>query len=280
MKKKKFIAFGSSFVNIFQSLKSENFRIEKFKGAMIKGLLDKNENYERIVNILKNNYYNYAFFNFGDPDCSFYFFKKKYIDNIDQKIIDKSILDNAKKYVKMISEFPNIENKYILNVGPPAILNHNDFKKSLVTYGVFNKDQLKLLDKKDIEYKSRYDRYVNFNKVLQKECKKYNINFCNIFDILLNNKKYIDTRFRLITAKFNVHFNFENVLMVYINTCLSFLKDKKIYLSYDDIKKRIIKSHNDYINYLSLRHKNLNKNSYFYKIDFKDMEKFINKKIL
>lgn len=279
MKKKNFIAFGSSFVNIFYSLKSDNFQIKQFPGAMIKGLLDKNKNYEKIVNILENNYYNYAFFIFGTPDCDFYFFKKKYVDNIEPKIIEKSILDNAKKYVKMVSEFPNIENRYILNVGPPAVLNYNDFKKALLHYTVLNQEQIKLVDKKDIEYKSRYNRFVNFNKVLQIECKKYNINFCNIFDILLNDKKYIDKIFRLDTAKFNVHLNFENVLIVYINTCLSFLKDKKIYLSYDIVKKKIMKAHNNYINYLSERY-NLNENSYFYKLNFDNIEKFINKKLL
>lgn len=276
---KQFIVFGTSFVNIFYSLISDNFQIKKFPGAMIKGLLNKNENYKIIINILKNNYYNYAFFIFGTPDCNFYFFKKKYVDKVNDNIIEKTILNNAKKYVQMVSKFNNIENKYILNIGPPAILNYNDFKKSLLHYNVLNEDQIKLLDKKDIEYKSRYNRFVNFNKILEIECKKYNINFCNIFDLLLNNKKYIDKKFRLSTVKFNVHFNFENVLIIYINTCLSFLKDKKIFLSYDKLKKKILKSHINYIKYLNSRY-NLNEKQNFYKLNFIKIEKFINKKIL
>ena len=37
----KIIAFGSSFVNVFFPLKNKNFKIVKYRGATVKGLVDK-----------------------------------------------------------------------------------------------------------------------------------------------------------------------------------------------------------------------------------------------
>jgi hypothetical protein len=68
---KKIIMFGTSFVNTFISLKNNFFSIIKFKGAMIKGLVNKNKNYNDIVNILDIKKYHYGMFVFGDPDCLF-----------------------------------------------------------------------------------------------------------------------------------------------------------------------------------------------------------------
>ena len=82
----KIIVFGSSYVNTFITLKSSNFKIMKFKGAMIKGLINKNENYQKMVEELKYNSYDYAIFMFGDPDCNFYYFKKKYVDNLERRV--------------------------------------------------------------------------------------------------------------------------------------------------------------------------------------------------
>ena len=42
------IVFGSSFANIFVPLVSNNLEITKLKGATIKGILNKNKNYDII----------------------------------------------------------------------------------------------------------------------------------------------------------------------------------------------------------------------------------------
>ena len=71
---KKFIAFGDSFINIFSTFSTMNthtFKICKYKAATMKGLLNKNENYTKILNTLKSNTYDYVFFGFGKVDFFF-----------------------------------------------------------------------------------------------------------------------------------------------------------------------------------------------------------------
>jgi hypothetical protein len=117
----KIIAFGDSFVNIFYALKSNDFEIVKCKGALIQGLVKHNENYENIVKVLSKNKYDYGFFVFGNVDMNFYYFKKRYIDNVPENEIINTILTNAEKYVKLIQSLKNIKNKYIINVFPSTI---------------------------------------------------------------------------------------------------------------------------------------------------------------
>jgi len=219
------IVFGSSFSNIFISLESDKLKIMKFKGAMIKGLLDKNENYHIINETLKNNKYDNGIFVFGNPDCNFYFFKKKYIDNVDDIIIEKNILLNAAQYVKYVSNLKNITNKYICSVFPSNIISGDNFRKSIYTYGVLDEETSNIIIKKELKYSNRLYRVNNFNNVLEKECEKYNITFCNITKYLLNSKNKLSKIFRYPLNPYNVHLCFESVLIVYINKCFNFLID-------------------------------------------------------
>ena len=234
----KTIVFGSSFSNIFIPLESDKLKIMKFKGAMIKGLLDKNENYHIINETLKNNKYDNGIFMFGNPDCNFYFFYKKYIDNVDDKIIEKNILLNAAQYVEYVSNLKNITNKYICSVFPSNIISADNFRKSIYTYGVLDEETTKIIPKKKLKYSNRLYRVNKFNNVLEKECKKYNIVFCNITKYLLNSKNKLHKLYRYPLNPLNplnIHCCFESVLIVYINKCFRFLIDnyKKVV---EDIK--------------------------------------------
>ena len=54
-----------SFINMFStflSLKTHLFKINKYKGATMKGIINKNENYEDIIKKLNNEDFDYAFF--------------------------------------------------------------------------------------------------------------------------------------------------------------------------------------------------------------------------
>jgi predicted RNA-binding protein YlxR (DUF448 family) len=259
---KKIIMFGTSFVNTFISLKSNFFSIIKFKGAMIKGLVNKNKNYNDIINILDTKKYHYGMFVFGDPDCLFYYYKKKYINNVNENIIEDSFYKNVEEYVKLVSKFKNIENKYILGVSPPTVIKDEDFRKSLHIYGILTEEESKKVSKKDLKYNFRLNRFIQFNKTLEESCIKYNVNFCNIFDYLLDKKYRINNVFKLKFNPYNIHYNFEAVLIVYLNSCLSFLCDKKILFSYEDIIKKIKETSENYlkgvfkVNSLEKDHKN------------------------
>lgn len=278
---KKIIIFGTSFVNTFLSIKYKNFTIVKYKGAMIKGLIDKNDNYKSMINILDKNLYNYGLFMFGDPDCIFYYYKKKYVDNCDENNIEKVFYKNVEKYVKLVSELKNIDNKYILGVSPPTVIDDEDYRKALTIYGTLTEDQANKITKKDLEYNFRFNRFVKFNKILEESCKKYNINFCNIFNKLLDNNQKIDKLFRLKFNPYNVHYNLEAVLIVYLNSCLSFLADKNILFAYKDIINKIkLESENYYKQLFKIN--SLDNNFNDYKLDIKKIENFakrINKKL-
>jgi hypothetical protein len=247
---KKIIMFGTSFVNTFICLKNENFSIIKFRGAMIKGLVNKNKNYNDIVNTLDKKKYHYGIFAFGDPDCLFYYYKKKYINNVSENIIENSFYKNVEEYVRLVSEFKNIDNKYILGVSPPTVTKDEDFRKTLHIYGILTEEETKKISKKDLKYNFRLNRFIQFNKILEKSCIKYNVTFCNIFDYLLDKRSRINKIFKLKFNPYNIHYNFEAVLIIYLNSCLSFLCDKKILFSYEDIIKKIKKTSENYLKQL------------------------------
>jgi hypothetical protein len=277
----KFIAFGDSFVNIFLPLKDKNFEIVKFKGALIKGLIDNNENYKKIQERLKNRVFDYAFFIFGNVDLNFYFYKKKYVDGVSNNIIINTILSNTEKYVKLIKELPNIKNKYIINVFPSAITDKN-FKYVIVKYGIIPLEKKEDVNNNNIKYKNRNMNIIKFNNLLEKYCNEYNINFCNICSLITNNRNYLDKIFRL-NNPYNIHFNNEYILVVLLYSCLRFLCNKKILYSYEEIIEKIKKCSDNYIARVSERdqheHTKFNINlieSYILKKS-KNIQKFINK---
>ena len=269
------IVFGSSFSKLFFPLDSDKLKIMTFNGAMIKGLLNKNENYHIINETLKNNKYDNGIFIFGDPDCIFYFFKKKYTDNIDDKIILKNIMLHAAKYVEYVSNLKNITNKYICSTFPPNIISADNFKNSMYyIYKAFDKETCNRFLKKDLKYSNRLQIVLDFNDVLEKECKKYNIKFCNITKYLLNSKNKLRKSFRHPLNLLNVHLNYDAILIVYINKCFRFIIDnyKK---SIEDIK---IKNYNymyQKINGIEKNEKIIVKPKYLINVD--KIEKIIRK---
>jgi hypothetical protein len=267
----KIIAFGSSFIHTFISLKSNNFEIVKFKGALIKGLVDKNKNYIEIVNKLHNNKYDYAFFMFGTADCNFYYYRKKYIDNENGNEIIKNMYKACKQYVKLIHELPNVKNKYIFGVSPPTLIKDSDFLGSLKVYGVLSDEEILKVSKNEIKYDFRLKFFLNFNSILEKESKKYkDITFCNTFDLLVNKKNKLEKIFRLPHNKYNIHYNFEAVLIVLLNTVLKNLCNGIILDKYEKLKEKIKQSYDDYI---------IQKIDGDYKLNLSVIEKYINKKI-
>jgi len=267
----KIIAFGDSFVNIFQSLKGNKFKIIKFKGALIQGLVNKNENYYNMKKILKGNNYDYAFFVFGNVDLNFYFYKKKYIDGVSEDIIIDTILNNAEKYVRLINTLSNIKNKYILNVFPSTISDKN-FKYVLGKYFILPENKLNNVENENIKYKNRNMYMIKFNNLLEKYCNIYNVNYCNIYNEITNSKKYLDKIFKLNHNPYNIHFNNEYILIVFLHYCLSFLSNKKILYSYKDITIRAKKCSDNYIDRLSERDKKK-----YPRFDINEIETYINK---
>jgi hypothetical protein len=245
----KFVAFGDSFVNIFYALKSIDFEIIKFKGALIQGLVKYNDNYKKMIKILHKKKYDYGFFVFGNVDLNFYFFKKKYIDNVPENEIVNTILTNAKKYIELIKNLKNIKNKYVINVFPSTISDKN-YKFLLKKYGVILEDKINNINNKNIIYTKRNGLVMDFNALLDKYSKLYNINFCNVYNLIVDSKYHLNKIFKLQHTELNIHFNNEYVLMVFIHTCLSFLSKY-----YDNIELLIKKTSDEYIDRLVLRNK-------------------------
>jgi hypothetical protein len=262
----KFVAFGDSFINLFSSLKNNEFRIYKFKGAPIKGLINKNENYKTIKRITEKIKIKYGFFGFGQVDFFFYIYKKKYLDNNINILND--IYNNCEEYVKLISELSNIENKYILGIYPNHIKNEN-YKKFLTIYNIFNQENINLISDDDIEYNIRNLRIKEYNLLLEKYCKKYNINFCNIYDNLVDNNGKVHEILLLKHNPFNIHINYEILLFIYLKKCLKFLLK---YYRLQDIYNIAEKNNNNYIKNI------LKKSNTFNKLNFKQMK--FNKKII
>jgi hypothetical protein len=254
----KCVCFGDSFVNIFLSLSSKNFTIKKFKGSTIQGLVSKNENYNSIVNFLKNDTYDYGFFVFGNVDLNFYFYYKKYIQHIDDNKVNEIIYNNAEEYVKFVYSLKNIKKKYIINVFPSTI-STSHFYNALQIYGIIPKDDLIKISLEDLLIYNRNTRIDKFNSLLNINCNKKNINFCNVYKFMttpINKSLYII--FKLQNPN-NIHINFEYVLILLLNTCLSFLPEK-LGFTYNNLINLIIKENKKYINRIQQRDKIVSSN--------------------
>ena len=226
----KIIAFGDSFINTFSSLSNQNFKIKKFKGATMKGIINKSENYKEILKILEKTEYDYGIFGLGQVDFFFYYYHKKYIDK-DLDILSK-IYKNAKVYVSIIANLENIKKKIILGILPSHITNEN-YRRFLVGYGIFTNENINLITDIDIDYIGRNSRIIHYNKLLRKHCKKNNVYFCNAYKYIINANGYVNEIILLKHNEINIHVNYEILLLVYLTKCLKFL------LQYYDINNII-----------------------------------------
>lgn len=261
----KFVAFGDSFVNIFLSLKNDNFDVIKYKGAPIKGLINKNEHYENMVSVLNKKYYDIGFFVFGQVDWTFYYYYKKYYQKE-----DVNIYEFAERYVKMISELPNIKEKYILNVQPSSIRTNNYIDMLKIYRTNKNIDYIDAIPKKDILLKKRQSRLIKFNKLLKYYCNKYNVHFVDAFDKMINKENYhINKIFLLKYSPKNIHINFERTLLTYIKCCIQFITK---YYDIDKLLQKMEKSYNQYMKHKLKKHGLMDQYNK-YKFDAKDVYK-------
>jgi len=254
---KDIISFGDSFVNIFYPL-NDNIRIIKYKGATIKGLINRNDNYQDILDKLRTRY-KYGFFVFGQVDFFFYYYYKKYL--MKEKNILKSMYDNAINYIKLIKDLPNIENKYVFGILPRQIKTNN-YKKILTGYGIFTEENINLVKNYNlIKHNKRIQKY---NSLLEKYCNQYNITFCNIFDYITTNLKI--NKLFCLSNDLNIHLNFEYLLVIYVKYKLQFL------LQYHDMNELIKLCKNSYNSYLESKTHKVEKKHFF---SSKKIKKFI-----
>ncbi len=274
---KKSIAFGSSFVQIFFPIESNHFTIVKYKGGMLKGILDKNENYYDMLSRFKKEKYENAFFVLGNPDCNFYYIKKKYIDGEDEKEILNTLYKNVQRYVLFVKNIKNVKRKIIINVAPP-IQDDKNYMESIKTYGVItNNNLLKKIKKSDLSHKFRLEIRLIFNSLLKINCEKYGIEFCDTTPYLLDKNGKLENLFKLQHNPVNVHYSFEHVFLVYILTCLSDLVKNEKELK--NILKKTEKMHEEYIhNHLSKKHKNINFSNHKFRLHFDEVKKMVEEK--
>ena len=120
----------------------------------------------------------------------------------------------------------------------------------LTKYGIIPEDKITNVINENIKYTKRNNLLMEFNNLLDKYSKLNNINFCNIYNLIVDKKNHLNKIFKLQHSSLNIHFNNEYILMVFISTCLSFLSKY-----YDDIVQQIKKTSDDYVDGLVERNK-------------------------
>lgn len=246
----KSIFYGDSNVYIFKYLEKYGTRIVKFRGGPIKGIVNKNENYERIVREVDKFSPENIFLIFGVVDLNFYYYFKKY--GQDNKM---NVYDDIKKYVieyvKIVSEL-NVKNKYILGVLPSQIRDKY-FKITLKGYGILTQEQIEKIPESDLTMYSRNKRIEEINNIMEEECKKYNINFCSIYKYTTRNYKMRKIFTLGAYSRINIHHRYEYLFLIFVNTCLKFLiKDK----DYNRIVSDLQKEFNEYVKVRIYNNKN------------------------
>jgi len=246
------IFFGDSNVQIFEYFKKFGARVIKFSGAPIKGLVNKNDNYAKIVDTIARNKPTDIVMIFGIVDINFYYYMKKYKEN--NSDVFENIKSYVKDYVKIVSEL-NVKNKYIIGI-LPSVIKNKYFRDSLENYIKLPSEIAKSIPDEDIRMVGRNQRTEIINDILAVECKKYNINFCNIFPYVTKNYKMLSLFSLGEYGKYNIHHKYEYMLIVMISTCLKFLVDHiDVSTMIDDLKSEFNKYIKNRIYSKSSRHR-------------------------
>jgi hypothetical protein len=231
---------GDSNVYIFDYFRKYGAKIIKFKGAPMKGIVNKNDNYQALINNINRFKTTDLFLVFGVVDLNFYYYFKKYKEKKSNIFEDMKIY--AKEYVKVVSEL-NVKNKTIIGILPSPIKDKY-FRESLKIYGILSEDIANTIPEEDLLMVNRNKRIENINNILEEECKKYNVNFCNIFPVITKEYELIKLFSLGKYGKYNIHHKYEYLFIIFIKTCLNFLiKDK----DFDKILNELKSVFNKYI---------------------------------
>ena len=239
---------GDSNVYIFDYFRKFGAKIIKFKGSPIKGIVNKNEIYQSIIQNINKFKPTDLFLIFGVVDLNFYYYFKKYKEN--KENIFEDMKEYVKEYVKVVSEM-NVKNKYIIGILPSAVKDKY-FRETLKIYGILPEDVANSIPEEDLSMVNRNKRIENINSILEEECKKYNINFCNIFPFITKDYELIKLFSLGKYGKYNIHHKYEYLLVVFIKTCLHFLiKGKDLDNIIDELKSEFNKYVKDriYVDY-------------------------------
>lgn len=213
--------FGDSFTGCFTLVKNPAIKIKKYKGATIKGLTkETNDNRKSIIDTIKNaKNINCLIFNFGNVDVhmSFYYKLIYFNEMIDYK-------DMVKKYVEFINNIKCNCNKIVIGVYQSPLKVKNVIE-SLYKYGVIKDTGDKAQNTKNeekikpyIKLEKIYKRFKIFNDLLEKECKKYNIQYEDI-DYLIrnkNNKMVLDDKF-IDISQYNIHLRWKPLIKIWVS---------------------------------------------------------------
>ena len=159
-----------------------------------------------------------------------------------------------KEYVRDINDLP-VSNKYIFGILPSHIKT-TYFKQSLIIYHVFNDDNINLIsDNDDIDIISRNKRILILNNIIREECLKYNINYCDIYDLITDN--YVLNDIFYLKNPYNIHQKYEYLLFIYLFNCLCDFKNK---INIKLLIKQLKKEYNTYLKQSIMR--SIDKNVY------------------
>ena len=96
---------------------------------------------------------------------------------------------------------------------------YNNTWRVNTNYNIFNDDNINLIsDNDDIDIISRNKRILILNDILKKECLKYNINYCDIYDLITDN--YVLNDIFYLKNPYNIHQKYEYLLFIYLFNCL------------------------------------------------------------
>lgn len=217
------LVFGDSFINYLSLVKL--FDVNKYSGKTLKGLTKKDSPIKKKIfrSLNKYNVQGEAIFCFGNVDLhlSFYYdiFKKpEYSGLSPENILDlwkKKTIENIKNYISVILKIKTRRNKTIMGVFP-SVLKDEYISDSLFKYIKLKIDDLSKDEKKIfkslIKYNSRLERYLFFNDILRKECKKHNLHYVDLDDIIFTKTKRVKKKF-IDISPYNIHLTWEPLII-------------------------------------------------------------------
>lgn len=241
--------FGDSFVGPFNLVDDKQIKINKFKGATMKGLLkDDNENRKKIIEIIKDaKNIGCIIFNFGQVDLYFSYYYKRFIKK--KRFIMEPMI---KKYVEFIN---NIDckncNKIIFSVYPSPLKDENVFN-SLINYGILSEKNVESISKMERQklsnYKFRFNMYKKFNNLLEKYSKMYKINYINFENVLLNKDHTLKKDFINPANDTSIHLLWEPLIPIILSKIEQCRIKKEYKFNLENTLKKYIKEKHTEIN--------------------------------
>ena len=211
------VFLGDSFIRLFGLVEHPSIAVRAFKGATAKGLTrNGNENRLAIGQHVATRAHNTDrwIFCFGSVDVNLSYYHKKF--RLEEGPID--LEEIAHDYVDFVASLPFARHSTTTIVGIyPSPLDDQDVPGSLVNYHSIDVSQMeRVLHSADFRLCNRQERIKAFNRALQQQCRKHHLDYCDVFDAMIDGETHQMKQAYRDVSDHNIHVVWETTILLWL----------------------------------------------------------------